>query len=172
MSNLTESMVRANQEYSKEKDKKKKIKEYLDKFAYDETSEEDQGLFDWIGTAVADTIFSPTDFTDEENQVFDEAIDSLVKVYKSVEARKGNKVTESKKRKRVKEASEPYFGSSKYEYDEDSEDDRMTYDIISEHLSAMFNDIGVDPQYVGQLSRFEKVMGDLIYLYKAYKDED
>ena len=74
-----------------------------------------------------------------------------------------------KDEKSLSESNEPYFGSSKYEYDEDSEDDRITYDVISEHLSAMFDNIGIDPQYVSQLSRFERVMGDLIYLYKAYK---
>lgn len=55
-------------------------------FEYDETSEEDRGIYDWISRRVASDIFYKfwEGFNDPENQDFMEAIGLLVKVYKSM----------------------------------------------------------------------------------------
>lgn len=64
-------------------------------FEYDETSEEDQGLFDGIGTKVVDTLFSGVQFEPAEMEKLDEAIDLLIWVYKSVKSRSVKTTNES-----------------------------------------------------------------------------
>ena len=65
----------------------KERKSVKESFDYNENSEEDQGLFDGIGTQVVDTIFPGVQFEGKEMEKLDDAIDNLIWVYKSVKAR-------------------------------------------------------------------------------------
>ena len=67
----------------------------VESFEYDETSEEDQGLFDSIGTQVVDTLFPGVQFEADEMEKLDDAIDKLIYVYKSVKSRSAKTANES-----------------------------------------------------------------------------
>lgn len=80
---LTQSKRKRATESKKSSISRKKVNE---DFEYDETSEEDRGIYDWISERVAGDIFYKfwEGFNDSENQDFMEAIGLLVKVYKSM----------------------------------------------------------------------------------------
>lgn len=70
-------------------------KQFNESFEYDEASEEDQGLFDFIGTKVVDTLFPGIQFEADEMEKLDDAIDKLIYVYKSVKSRSAKTANES-----------------------------------------------------------------------------
>lgn len=130
---------------------------FKESFDYDETSEEDQGLFDGIGTKIVDTLFPGVQFEPAEMEKLDDAIDKLIYVYKSVKARTAEPVKESVSKdidtlldiaggkdeveQRIIDALRNYPNADAEELAEILEDDNLSYDdwtSIIEYLDIDF----------------------------------